>query len=78
MDAGPKEQQRLAMPIPDELIDSFGDACRARRLLDDEGRFNDPLRLIDVFCNTPSDNEKGISHHQRRCTTRVEGIGRAR
>jgi hypothetical protein len=29
MEAGPKEQRRLAMPIPDELIDSFGDACRA-------------------------------------------------
>jgi hypothetical protein len=57
MDAGPKEQQRLAMPIPDELIDSFGDACRAQHLLDDEGRFNDPLRLIDVFCNTPNNNE---------------------
>lgn len=54
METSPKDQQQLMTPIPDELIDSFGEECRARRLLDDEGKFSDPLRLIDVFCNTPS------------------------
>lgn len=53
IEASPKEQQQLTTLIPDELIDSFGEACRERELLDDEGRFNDALKLIDVFCNTP-------------------------
>ncbi len=57
IEAGPKEQQQLATPIPDELIDSFGEACRERGLLDDEGRFDDALKLIDVFCDTPADHE---------------------
>lgn len=57
IEAGSKEQQQLTTLIPDELIDSFGEACRTRGLLDDEGRFNDPLKLIDVFCNTPTSNE---------------------
>ena len=57
VEASPKEQERLTTLIPDELIDSFGEACRARGLLDDDGRFNDPLKLIDVFCNTPAGHE---------------------
>ena len=57
MEASPKEQRQLTTLIPEELIDSFGEACRARGLLDGEGRFDDALKLIDVFCNTPSNNE---------------------
>ncbi len=57
VEASPKEQQQLTTLIPDELVDSFGDACRSRGLLDDGGRFYDPVRLIDVFCNTRSNNE---------------------
>jgi len=47
-------QQQLVTVVPDELIDSFGAECRTRGLLDADGRFNDPLKLIDLFCNTPS------------------------
>ncbi len=57
VEAIPKDQQQLATPIPDELVDSFGEACRERGLLDGEGRFNDALKLIDVFCNTPGNHE---------------------
>ena len=45
METGRKGEQLVTM-IPDALIDSFGEECRARVLLDDEGKFNDPLRLI--------------------------------
>jgi len=38
--------------IPDQLIDAFGDECRQNKLLDDNGNFNDPLRLVDLFCNS--------------------------
>jgi hypothetical protein len=44
-------QQQLVTLIPDELIESFGNECRKRELLDGEGKFNDAVRLIDVFCN---------------------------
>jgi len=63
METARKGQEQLVTLIPNELIDSFGDACRARGLLDDEGKFNDALKLIDVFCNTKSD-EKGVPNNQ--------------
>ena len=50
IDTSPKEQQLVRL-IPDDFIDSFGEECRSRGLLDDGGKFNDPVRLIDVFCN---------------------------
>lgn len=56
-----QEGQPLVTLIPDELIDGFGEECRARGLLDDEGCFANPLKLIDVFCNN---HEKGVLHHQ--------------
>ena len=56
-------QQQLVTLIPDELIDSFGDECRTRDLLDEEGKFNNPLKLIDVFCNN-TNNEQGVPHNQ--------------
>lgn len=63
METSQKGQRQLVSLIPDELIDSFGDECRSRGLLDEEGKFNDPLRLIDVFCNNKN-NEQGVSHNQ--------------
>ena len=63
VETGRQAQPQLVTLIPDALIDSFGEECRTRFLLDAEGRFNDPLRLIDVFCNTPN-HEQGVSHHQ--------------
>ncbi len=38
--------------VPDELVEAFGDECRKRGLLDDAGNFNDPQRLVDLFCNS--------------------------
>src|SRR3954449_2779186 len=63
VETGKQAQLQLVTLIPDALIDSFGEECRARGLLDVEGRFNDPLRLIDVFCNNMN-HEQGVSHHQ--------------
>jgi hypothetical protein len=63
METGRQGQQPLATVIPEELIDSFGEECRARFLLDDAGRFNDALRLIDVFCNNTR-HEQGVSDNQ--------------
>ena len=38
--------------IPAELVEAFGDECRRHALVDADGNFNDPLRLVDLFCNT--------------------------
>lgn len=54
METKRKNQEQLITLVPDELIDSFGEECRTRGLLDAGDKFNDPLRLIDVFCNTKS------------------------
>jgi hypothetical protein len=63
METGKQGQQQLVTLVPDELIDSFGDECRTRDLLDEEGKFNNPLKLIDVFCNNTS-NEQRVPHNQ--------------
>jgi hypothetical protein len=62
METNRKGQQQLVTLIPDELIDSFGDECRGRDLLDEAGKFNDALKLIDVFCDTKTD-EPGVPHN---------------
>ena len=43
--------------VPKELIESFGDCCRKYSLLDDKGNFNDPHKLVELFCT----NAKGIT-----------------
>ncbi len=36
--------------VPDKLLSSFGESCRQAGLLDDEGRFQDPRKLVTFFC----------------------------
>ena len=38
--------------IPEPLILAFGEECQKHKLLDEQGMFNDPLRLVDLFCNS--------------------------
>ena len=40
----------LDIEIPEELIESFGNCCRGYDLLDEDGKFNDAHRLVDLFC----------------------------
>ena len=52
-DASADESEAIAWscePI-DTLIEEFGDECRKHGLLDNNGRFNDPRKLIHLFCN---------------------------
>lgn len=44
------KQSSLNVKPPKELIDSFGAICLTYGLLDDEGIFNDPYKLVDLFC----------------------------
>jgi len=36
--------------IPEELIEAFGYSCRKAHLIDSEGIFNDPYKLVEFFC----------------------------
>jgi hypothetical protein len=40
----------LDVAIPDVLIKSFGYQCEQYGLLDNEGKFIDAHRLVDLFC----------------------------
>lgn len=46
------ESTTIGITVPNELIESFGTCCRERKLIDDEGRFHDPKRLVNFFCVT--------------------------
>ncbi len=50
MEDGRKIQLDDDAYIPAELIEAFGDECRRHGLLNEHGMFNDPLRLVDLFC----------------------------
>ena len=49
-----QKPETLDLPIPDALVDSFGDCCNKAELLDSEGRFNDPYKLVSLFCGGKS------------------------
>ncbi len=40
----------LDIDIPQDLIEAFGSRCREFDLLDEQGRFNNAYKLIDLFC----------------------------
>lgn len=40
----------LNIEIPEDLISSFGNECRKYGVIDSKGIFNDPHKLVDLFC----------------------------
>ena len=40
----------LDVEVPKGLIESFGENCDKKGLLDSEGKFNDAYKLVDLFC----------------------------
>lgn len=42
--------EEAAIDIPDEVLDVFEQQCRDRGLVDDDGNFNDPTKLVAFFC----------------------------
>lgn len=45
-----KTLSSLNIEIPQELINSFGAECEKYRVTDKKGIFNDPYKLVDLFC----------------------------
>jgi hypothetical protein len=39
----------IHLEIPEELIESFGEECRRKELVDENGYFNDPYKLVHFF-----------------------------
>ena len=44
------KKKKIEFEVPKELIESFGECCRANGLLDERGIFNDPYKIVEVFC----------------------------
>ncbi len=44
------DKQQMQINIPANLLESFGSCCRKEGLVDENGFFNDPRRLIQFFC----------------------------
>lgn len=44
------EQSEIDIDLPNELIESFGRYCKENDLIDDNGIFNDPIKLVNLFC----------------------------
>ncbi len=42
--------------VPKELVDSFEDCCRQNNLLDKQGCFSDPVKLVELFCGKKPNN----------------------
>jgi hypothetical protein len=44
-----EEQDSMGVDIPEELLKSFGEYCKSKELIDDNGYFNNPERLVEFF-----------------------------
>ena len=44
------EISNFSIHIPKLLIKTFGECCREHNLIDEQGIFNDPYKLVDFFC----------------------------
>jgi hypothetical protein len=49
-----EEELPTQVEIPDVLLDAFGEACIEAKLVDELGKFNDPHKLVQFFCQTPA------------------------
>jgi hypothetical protein len=58
MEEGKKIKLVETVYMPDELIEAFGAECNKFGLLDSDGKFNDPIKLIDLFCYTNGNEGK--------------------
>jgi len=47
-----------SIEFPQELLGSFEACCREHDLIDDKGFFNDPFRLVELFCRQGSKRSK--------------------
>lgn len=65
IEEGQKTKLVETVYMPDELIDTFGEECQKYNLLDKNGKFDDPIKLVDLFCYT-NENETIKSDNSRR------------
>jgi hypothetical protein len=51
LDVLKSEKETFFLEVPKQLIEAFGESCRTAGLIDADGKFNDPYKLVDFFCN---------------------------
>lgn len=50
MEAHAPDKLLTQIDVPDELLESFGECCRHAALIDRSGKFHDPYKLVQFFC----------------------------
>jgi hypothetical protein len=46
--------KKTEIEIPEQLIESFGESCKENGLVDEDGVFRDPYKIVEVFCRPSS------------------------
>ena len=49
MEISAPDKLGVHLDIPEELLESFGEECRRKELVDEKGYFNDPYKLVHFF-----------------------------
>ena len=44
-------EAEITFSVPEKVIVTFGNACQEAGLIDEAGRFNNPIKLVQFFCN---------------------------
>ena len=52
------ENRTIGIPVPNDLIESFGEECRKLGLVNTDGKFNDRRKLVTFFCTKPAKVKK--------------------
>lgn len=50
LSSAPATDLPTQVEVPEPLLESFGACCRRAQLVNEEGKFNDPRRLVQFFC----------------------------
>lgn len=69
------EEIKVAEPeeieIPEKLLESFGEACKKEGLLDENGYFDNPSKLVKFFC-TKTERPKKIKSKSKTKSIKIE------
>ena len=60
------ENRTIGVPMPQGLIDSFGEECRKAGLVDEEGNFHDRRKLVRFFCTNSIAELKDLGKKTRK------------
>ncbi len=53
-----QEELPTQVQAPEQLLEAFGEQCRVAGLVDENGVFSDPIKLVRFFCSPLSDKQE--------------------